>query len=49
VAEGVEDAETLEELRQMNCDLAQGYLIGRPMTFRALSKKILGDSEEQAA
>ena len=33
----------------MNCDLAQGYLIGRPMTFRALSKKMLGDRKEQAA
>lgn len=29
-AEGVEDAETLGRLRDMNCDLAQGYLLGRP-------------------
>ena len=49
VAEGVEDDETLAELRRMNCDLAQGYLIGRPMTFRALSKKMLGGAEERAA
>ena len=30
VAEGVEDAETLEALRQLNCDVAQGYFLGRP-------------------
>ena len=30
VAEGVEDAETLNGLRGMHCDLAQGYYIGRP-------------------
>jgi EAL domain-containing protein (putative c-di-GMP-specific phosphodiesterase class I) len=43
VAEGVEDEETLDELKRMNCDFAQGYLLGRPMTFRALSKRILGE------
>jgi len=31
VAEGVEDAETLELLRALGCDLAQGYGIARPM------------------
>ena len=31
VAEGVENAEILEVLRELNCDLAQGYHIGRPM------------------
>jgi len=41
VAEGVEDQETLDELRQMKCDIVQGYLIARPMTFKALSKKLL--------
>jgi EAL domain-containing protein (putative c-di-GMP-specific phosphodiesterase class I) len=30
-AEGVEDAETLDYLRQIGCDLAQGYAIARPM------------------
>ena len=30
-AEGVEDAEILEYLKQIGCDLAQGYFIGRPM------------------
>ena len=31
VAEGVEHAEHLELLKQMGCDLAQGYFIARPM------------------
>ncbi|MGC9457408.1 MAG: bifunctional diguanylate cyclase/phosphodiesterase [Halothiobacillaceae bacterium] len=30
VAEGVENAGTLDRLRNMGCDLAQGYHIGRP-------------------
>ena len=33
VAEGVEDALTLRELRGLGCDQAQGFLIGRPQTF----------------
>ena len=32
VAEGVEDEQTLEQLRSLNCDMAQGYLISRPLT-----------------
>jgi diguanylate cyclase (GGDEF)-like protein len=31
VAEGVEDAATLELLRDVGCDVAQGYHIGRPL------------------
>src|SRR6266446_5851321 len=31
VAEGVESAEQLNFLRQINCDEAQGYFIGRPV------------------
>jgi len=30
VAEGVEDAETLERLAGLGCDIAQGYHLGRP-------------------
>ncbi len=32
VAEGVEDAATLSELRVLGCDVAQGYHISRPLT-----------------
>jgi len=31
VAEGVEDMEQLRSLQQLQCDFAQGYLIGKPM------------------
>lgn len=33
VAEGVEDLATLEALRGLGCDIAQGYYIGRPVRF----------------
>jgi EAL domain-containing protein (putative c-di-GMP-specific phosphodiesterase class I) len=36
VAEGVEDEATLQELRQMGCDIAQGYVISRAMPSGAL-------------
>ena len=31
VAEGIEDVRTLEALRVQDCDLVQGYLLGRPV------------------
>ena len=31
VAEGVEDAETLEHLRDLGCDMVQGYHVARPV------------------
>ncbi|HKJ70830.1 MAG TPA: EAL domain-containing protein, partial [Gammaproteobacteria bacterium] len=39
VAEGVEDADSLELLRRWGCDRAQGFFLGRPLAaepFRAL-------------
>ncbi len=36
VAEGVEDAETWEQLAQLGCDSAQGYFLARPMPPEAL-------------
>ena len=38
VAEGIERPDTLAILRSMGCDLAQGYLLGRPETFAELEK-----------
>jgi len=35
-AEGVEDAETLQRLEEMGCDLAQGYFISRPVPAATL-------------
>ena len=36
VAEGVEDALTLQMVRQLDCDLVQGYLIAKPMPIGQL-------------
>jgi diguanylate cyclase (GGDEF)-like protein len=36
VAEGVEDARTLGLLTEFGCDLAQGYLLGRPLPLAEL-------------
>lgn len=35
VAEGIEDAATLEMLGSLGCDTAQGYFLGRPQPFAA--------------
>ncbi len=36
VAEGVEDEKTMHALNGLGCDVAQGYLLARPMTTEAL-------------
>lgn len=36
VAEGVEDQETLEKLKDLGCELVQGYHISRPLKFNDL-------------
>jgi EAL domain-containing protein (putative c-di-GMP-specific phosphodiesterase class I)/CHASE2 domain-containing sensor protein len=49
VAEGVEEPETLELLKKLGCDVAQGYFIGRPMSYRALSRQVLTQLRQEAA
>lgn len=39
VAEGIENPETLAMLREMGCDLAQGYHLGRPQAFDLLEQE----------
>ncbi|MBN8941965.1 MAG: EAL domain-containing response regulator [Rhizobiales bacterium] len=48
-AEGVEDAPSLALLQDMNCDLAQGYHIGRPMTGLAVMAWMAGAFRDAAA
>jgi diguanylate cyclase (GGDEF)-like protein len=38
VAEGVEDADTWERLRELSCDVAQGYVLTRPLPAAELSR-----------
>ncbi len=38
VAEGVENQESLDQLAEMDCDLAQGFYIARPMPFEEFQK-----------
>ena len=49
VAEGVEHGEALELLAKLGCDVAQGYFIGKPATFRALSREVLAQTRRRAA
>jgi EAL domain-containing protein (putative c-di-GMP-specific phosphodiesterase class I)/CHASE2 domain-containing sensor protein len=49
VAEGVEDRETLELLAEMECDIAQGFIVGRPMSLESLRRRISSDRSRSAA
>ncbi|MFL6752543.1 MAG: EAL domain-containing protein [Sphingomicrobium sp.] len=48
VAEGVEQREILDALAEMECDIAQGYIIGRPMSFESLVRRISADRRRVA-
>jgi len=40
VAEGVESEEVLNQLRQMNCDMVQGYYVGEPANIQSFVKRL---------
>jgi diguanylate cyclase (GGDEF)-like protein len=44
VAEGVETAETLERLKELGCDVAQGYFMGRPAPAEELTGLLFADT-----
>ena len=49
VAEGVEEREILDALAEMDCDLAQGFIVGRPMSLDNLVKRISADRRRRVA
>lgn len=49
VAEGVEQREILDVLLELQCDLAQGFAIGRPMSFESLFKRLSQHARRGAA
>ena len=49
VAEGVEDPLSLEQLREMECDIAQGFIVGRPMAFEELVRRMNSERKRSAA
>lgn len=49
IAEGIEDPETLELLRSIGCDIAQGYYLAKPMRFEQMAKLLSADLETKAA
>ena len=49
VAEGVEDPQSLEQLAAMKCDVAQGFIVGRPMSFEELLRRLLTERRRSAA
>jgi EAL domain-containing protein (putative c-di-GMP-specific phosphodiesterase class I) len=44
VAEGVEDEPTLRRLRELGCDMMQGYHLSRPLSSEAVPAWIRGSS-----
>lgn len=49
IAEGIEDPETLELLRAIGCDIAQGYYLAKPMRIEALESLLSASSRIRAA
>jgi diguanylate cyclase len=49
VAEGVEHRDILDLLVGMGCDIAQGFVIGRPMSLDSLTKRITSERKRTAA
>ncbi|MCL6740415.1 EAL domain-containing protein [Sphingomonas sp. RB56-2] len=49
VAEGVESREILDMLVAMKCEIAQGFIIGRPCSLTDLSKRLTGERKRRAA
>ena len=41
-AEGVETAEDFERMRELGCDIIQGYLFGKPLAYERANQMVMG-------
>ena len=48
-AEGVETAEDFERMRELGCDVIQGYLFGKPMAYERANQMVAGLSAKRLA
>lgn len=48
VAEGVETQSQLRRLQDLNCQMAQGFLLGKPMDARAATSLLAAEAEEES-
>jgi len=48
VGEGIENQQTLEELQRLRCDVAQGYMLGKPMLFAEFQKWLRAEKENES-
>jgi EAL domain-containing protein (putative c-di-GMP-specific phosphodiesterase class I)/CHASE2 domain-containing sensor protein len=49
VAEGVETRDVLELLTEMECDIAQGFITGRPMSLDSLRRRLASERRAKVA
>ena len=49
VAEGVETREGLELLAEMECDIVQGFITGRPMSLDSLRRRLASERRSRVA
>lgn len=49
VAEGVETREALELLAEMECDIVQGFITGRPMSLESLRRRLASERRSKVA
>ena len=49
VAEGVEDPASLDQLKSMGCDQVQGFIVGRPMSFDEMTRRLSTEKRRRAA
>jgi diguanylate cyclase (GGDEF)-like protein/PAS domain S-box-containing protein len=48
-AEGVETAEDFERMRELGCDVIQGYLFGKPLSYERANQMVVGLAAKKMA